>query len=706
MLKSRLEEVIVPKSKLIYKVLGIIAATMFVGFAGLGILTIWIQFRATMELQAKNNRNLSFVISKSFTDSMMSGDAKEIGAYIRVLKEKEFVRDLKIFNIEGKEPNSANPEANPDIVKAVTTGKAIEEVRKRDGLHSLVNVIPIVNEERCKKCHDAAPRFLGGILLDTSLEDGYASAKRLTLILSGAGVFFFFAMIGGMYFFFKKTIIKDILDCARMVGVLSKGEGDLTVQMPVRSNDEIGQLAVGVNELTGKLREIIADLYRQAEQIAVSICTIKQETGGAVRAASEQKEQSVSVAVAAEEMAATLNDVAANTQRAAHLSTQVDGAALAGMAAVGETFRCMEVISGSVVETLGTVERLTISSGKIGEIITLIEDVADQTNLLALNAAIEAARAGEHGRGFAVVADEVKSLSAKTAASTKEIAQIIRSIQNESRAAMASMTVEKERVQEGVAKAVAAKDSLKNIQQLAGEATDMISQIACATEEQSATTDEISTKIHHVSDAATLVHSQLETNDATFQELAEVAEQIFTTVGKFSVGNYHDAMKGYVVELRDRATMALEEALAAGKITLEELFDRKYVPIPNTSPQKYTSSFDRLFDQLISPIQEQVLIKNSSMSFAICVDDQGYLASHNLRYCKPLTGDPETDKNNNRTKRIFDDRTGGRAARNMEGFLLQTYQRDTGEIMNDISSPLVIRNRHWGAVRVGYQVSR
>jgi methyl-accepting chemotaxis protein len=246
---------------------------------------------------------------------------------------------------------------------------------------------------------------------------------------------------------------------------------------------------------------------------------------------------------------------------------------------------------------------------------------------------------------------------------------------------------------------------LANILQLSGEATDMINQIACATEEQSATTDEISSKIHHVSEAASIVHAQMANNDTTFQELAVVAEQIFTTVGKFSVGNYHDAMKGFTIELRDRATEVLEEALTAGRLTIEQLFDRTYVPIPNTSPQKYSTSFDRLFDQLVLPIQEQVLAKNNNMAFAICVDDHGYVASHNTRYTKPLTGDPEIDKVSNRTKRIFDDRTGGRAARNRELFLLQTYMRDTGEIMNDISTPIVIRNRHWGAVRVGYQVS-
>src|SRR5450631_4253485 len=277
------------RNKLIYKVLGIIAATMFAGFAGLGIIAIWIEYRSTMELQVHNSRILSSVIAKNITDSMMKGESREIEAYIRELKEKRFVRDLKVFNVEGKEANAATPEVNPEIVQAITTGKTMEQVRKQLGIHTLMAAIPLVNEERCKKCHDAEPGFLGGILLDTSLEEGYTSAKRLTVMLCAAGVFFFFAMIGGMYLFFKKTIVRDLLDCVRMVGVLAQGEGDLTAEIPVRSNDEIGQLARGINELTDKLRKIIADLYLQAEQIAVSICTIKQETGGAVQAAAEQK---------------------------------------------------------------------------------------------------------------------------------------------------------------------------------------------------------------------------------------------------------------------------------------------------------------------------------------------------------------------------------------------------------------------------------
>ncbi|WP_243688251.1 methyl-accepting chemotaxis protein [Geotalea toluenoxydans] len=411
----------------------------------------------------------------------------------------------------------------------------------------------------------------------------------------------------------------------------------------------------------------------------------------------------MSVAVATEEMAATLNVVAGNTHRAAELSAQVDAAASDGMTVVDEACSSIRMVNENVTATLGTVMKLETSSKKIGEIIVLIEDIADQTNLLALNAAIEAARAGEHGRGFAVVADEVKNLSAKTAASTKEIAKIIADIQSESRDAAASIIEEKQRVEEGVDKSLAAKDCLEKILLSASESSDMINQIASATEEQSATVNEIASSIHNVSSSAAEVYGQMQKSRAAFNELTEVAENIFTTVGKFNVGNHHDAMKGYACRLRDEVVAALEKAIAENRLSISDLFDRNYKPIPGASPQKFTTRFDSFFDQAISPIQERLLADSEDINFAICVDDHGYCPTHNLRYTKPLTGNPETDKTANRTKRIFDDRTGIRGAQNTEPFILQTYMRDTGEIMNDMSAPIIIDNRHWGAVRIGYQ---
>ena len=129
---------------------------------------------------------------------------------------------------------------------------------------------------------------------------------------------------------------------------------------------------------------------------------------------------------------------------------------------------------------------------------------------------------------------------------------------------------------------------------------------------------------------------------------------------------------------------------------------KTFVTVPIAAAQKFTTRFDTFFDRVISPFQESIVNRDSKVLYAICVDNNGYVPCHNLRYSKPLTGDPETDKNNNRTKRMFNDKTGIRCARNTDGFLLQTYRRDTGEILNDMSKPLVINSRHWGGIRVGY----
>ena len=691
------------KNKLMRKILAIIGVTLFVGITILGLCALRLQYQACINLQVKNSRTLSAVIINEIGALMMKGDSTAVLSLAKVAREQKFGFDLKVYNLQGKESSTSLAAGNPEVAKVLSAGRLQESRQVENGIHTLRAVVPLVNEERCKQCHDAADRYRGAVVLTSSLEDGYQNALRLSYVLVAAGVCFFVAMMGCMYLFFKKTIVRDILFFSERLKDIAEGEGDLTQEIPVRSDDEIGELAKHINHLIRNLRETVLVLYQLAENISISLCQVSNRTNRAVLSAAEQKDRSQSVAVAAEEMAATLNVVAGNTHQAAGLSVQVDRAASEGMAVVDGACGSILKIRENVVRTLDTVARLESSSIQIGDIINLIEHIADQTKLLALNAAIEAARAGEHGRGFAVVANEVKMLSEKTATSTKEIAKIITSIQVESREAARSIAEEQERVADGVEKSYAARDCLARILGLAGETADLINQIASATEEQSATTNEISDKIHGVSDSAQQVHHEMLAGNTEIAVLSGVAEQIFSTVAKFSVGNRHDAMKRLASELRDRAVAAFEKGVAENRISAADLHDRNYRPVPNTSPQKYGTAFDRFFDQFISPIQEEILSRQSSMFFAICVDDHGYLASHNLRYSKPLTGDREVDQVNNRTKRKFDDAAGLKAAQNAEPFLLQTYKRDTGEIMNDLSTPIFFNNRHWGAVRIGYQ---
>ena len=503
------------------------------------------------------------------------------------------------------------------------------------------------------------------------------------------------------YQFFRNSILRDIVLFSERLKEIAEGKGDHTKEIPICSNKMTGELGNQVNYLSTKLRDTTSVLYKLAENISTSLCQVSKQTTNTVILTTDQKDRSESVAVAAEQMASTLNVVAEHIQQAAVISLQVDQAASEGMTVVGSVCDSIVLVRENVVKTIDTIKTLESSSAQIGNIVKFIEEIADHTKLLALNAAIEAANAGVHGRGFAVVADEVKQLSDKTAASTKEIAKIISNIQCESREAAKSISEEQERVAEVVTKSASARNGLEQIMRLARNNADLISQIASATEEQSATTNEISEKIHGISNSALVVHKNMLDNENAFAVLTDFAEQIFSTTANISSSN-RDNIKGLTCELRDMVVAALEKGLSDTKITITELFDRNYRAIPNTSPQKYNTDFDRFFDQYISPLQEEILSRHNSVSFAVCVDNLGYLPTHNQHYSKPLTGNPEVDMVNNRTKRIFNDKTGIKAAKNSEPILLQTYMRDTGEIMHDISAPIHIKNRHWGAVRIGY----
>lgn len=146
-----------------------------------------------------------------------------------------------------------------------------------------------------------------------------------------------------------------------------------------------------------------------------------------------------------------------------------------------------------------------------------------------------------------------------------------------------------------------------------------------------------------------------------------------------------------------------EQAIATGTLKENDVFDRLYVPVPKTDPPKFHTRYDAWVDKVIQPIEERYLSKDKRIVFVILVDRNGYLPSHNLKYCQPLTGDKEKDAVGNRTKRIFNDRTGITAARSTRPYLLQEYMRDNGEVMKDLSVPVRVKGRHWGAVRFGYR---
>ncbi|QOX77613.1 HAMP domain-containing protein [Trichlorobacter lovleyi] len=690
------------RARLTAKVLIAIAVTLSVGFACLGVLSLYLSYSSMLDLQRNNARQAAANVIHDLIELKMKGDFQAFNQYVDEVVKRGGALKIQLFHPDGKQYNGT--ESSELVKQAVEAGVQKEKNSVVDGKSALVLATPLANEARCNACHAAGPKFLGGLQLVTSVEEGAAKAKKLAVVLTGVGIFFFFLIIGVLYLLISRLVVRPIRELSAQVEDIAKGEGDLTKVLPVHSEDEIGHLAGEVNHLTQTVREIIASLYQQACVLGGNTCELSNATERIAKEVQEQMEHADMVATAAEEMSSTIQNVSENTHQAVELSATVDAAASTGLAVVQETWQCMSSVSESVESTLAGIAELERSSASIGDMLSLIEDIADQTNLLALNAAIEAARAGEAGRGFAVVADEVRSLAEKTTKSTKDIERVVGKIQQESERAAASIRKESALVRSGLQQAEEARRQLEDIKNCASSSRMMSELIAVAAAEQTTVTGEISTKIHHISDAAHGTNQMMKANMDTFSRFADTVESIYGTVGRFSVGNYHDQVKAYAAELSNGVQTAIAEAIKNGSLSEADLFDRNYQPYPKkTDPPKFTTRFDGFFDRVISPLQEAIVNRDSQLAYVICFDDHAYVPTHNLRVSKPLTGDPEVDRINNRTKRIFGDNTGMRCAKNTESVLLQTYRRDTGEILNDLSVPIFINGKHWGGIRFGYK---
>jgi len=332
-----------------------------------------------------------------------------------------------------------------------------------------------------------------------------------------------------------RSILKPLGAMLDMVTDMAQGEGDLTRRLDASSRDELVDISRMFNLFIDKLHTIISSMSLTTSQVASAAGQL-QSTAEQIAAGAEQvAAQSGAVATAGEEMSATSSDIARNCQFAAEGSKLASDAAVSGARVVDETIAVMNQITERVRCSALAVESLGSRSDQIGAIVGTIEDIADQTNLLALNAAIEAARAGEQGRGFAVVADEVRALAERTTRATREIGEMIKAIQLETRGAVTAMEEGVLEVGRGSEKASSSGEALEHILDQINSVTTQIHQVATAAEEQTATTSEISSNMLMITEVVSRTARGAHESADAATRLSQISIELQQIVGQFKL---------------------------------------------------------------------------------------------------------------------------------------------------------------------------
>jgi methyl-accepting chemotaxis protein len=412
----------------------------------------------------------------------------------------------------------------------------------------------------------------------TEMAASTAAAKQRILLFSGVAL-----LLGSLFAFFITrgitTPVRRLLATASNIA-----NGDLTDDHAQHGTDEMGHLAEALREMSRNLSTIISNVSGTSANVAVAAHKFHTIAEHIAVGSEKLASQTSTVATSGEEMSATSGNIAQNCQLASEGAQSAALAAQRGAEVVDKTVAVMSQIAEKVQESARTVESLGTRSNQIGAIIGTIEDIADQTNLLALNAAIEAARAGEQGRGFAVVADEVRALAERTTKATREIGEMIKAIQQETAGAVTAMEQGVRQVEAGTTEAAHSGEALRDILEQINSVAMQVSQIATAAEQQTATTAEISNNIHQITSIIQSTASEAHESAMSASKMNELAEELMGGLGKF--------------KLDESVLLALYKAKSAHMIFIGKIkshLDGSARIDPNALPTHLTCAFGKWY---------------------------------------------------------------------------------------------------------------